>query len=68
MQQLLCQDGLAKEETVLSGYSQTYLEGLLVHVSGVNNTLINQVLPAVVLYSPGVGATGPLHQLSFFKT
>ena len=30
------------------------VEGLLVHVSGVNNTLINQVLPAVVLYPPGV--------------
>ena len=41
------------------------MEGLFVHVSGVNNTKINPVLPALMLYPPGGGGGGgtPLYGL-----
>lgn len=43
------------------------VKGLLVHDSGVNNTVINPVLPASALYPPVVKATGPQDQLLFSK-
>lgn len=43
------------------------VKGLLVHDSGVNNTVINPVLPVSALYPPVVKATGPPDQLLFSK-